>query len=162
MPRGTDIIVYEPSNMLIVTSSPSGIVKTMKLLEAIDIPSGERDSIKTFVYYVENGEAKNLAAILKSLYGKQKSDGQPVKTVTQPTSQPQPPLRRTTPAPAPQPAAAPQSGAAVLEGVAGTVEGDVVFDSYDDINALIIKQLQGPTSLSLRLLRSWIHSPNRS
>ena len=73
MPRGTDIIVYEPSNMLIVTASPSGIVKTMKLLEAIDIPSSERDSIKTFVYNVENGEAKNLAEILKSLYGKQKA-----------------------------------------------------------------------------------------
>lgn len=139
MPRGTDIIVYEPSNMLIVTSSPSGIVKTMKLLEAIDIPSTERDAVRTFVYYVENGEAKNLAGILKSLYGKQKSDSQPVKSITQPTQPTQPTLRRPAPAPAPQPAAAPQAGAAVLEGVAGTIEGDVVFDSYDDINALIIK-----------------------
>lgn len=136
MPRGTDIIVYEPSNMLIVTSSPSGIVKTMKLLEAIDIPSTERDVERTFVYYVENGEAKNLAGILKSLYGKQKADSKPAKPVTQPA---QPALRRPTPAPAPQPAAAPQAGAVVLEGVAGTIEGDVVFDSYDDINALIIK-----------------------
>ena len=140
MPRGTDIIVYEPSNMLIVTSSPSGIVKTMKLLEAIDIPSGERESIKTFVYYVENGEAKNLAAILKSLYGKQKSDSQAVKSVTQPTQPAQPALRRTPAQTTPQPAAAPQStGASVLEGVAGALEGDVVFDSYDAINALIIK-----------------------
>jgi type II secretory pathway component GspD/PulD (secretin) len=136
MPRGTDIIVYEPSNMLIVTSSPSGIVKTMKLLEAIDIPSTERDAVKTFVYYVENGEAKTLAGILKSLYGKQKSDSQTGKSVTQPT---QPAIRRPGQAPAPQPAAAPQAGAVVLEGVAGTIEGDVVFDSYDDINALIIK-----------------------
>ena len=146
MPRGTDIIVYEPSNMLIVTSSPSGIVKTMKLLEAIDIPSGERESIKTFVYYVENGEAKNLASILKSLYGKQKGD-QAAKATTQPTQAAQAAsrcsVRRGTPTPAPQPAAAPQSaGATVLEGVGGlpgTIEGDVVFDSYDAINALIIK-----------------------
>jgi len=136
MPRGTDIIVYEPSNMLIVTSSPSGILKTMKLLEAIDIPSTERDAVKTFVYYVENGEAKTLAGILKSLYGKQKSDSQSGKPVTQPT---QPAIRRPGQAPAPQPPAAPQAGAVVLEGVAGTIEGDVVFDSYEDINALIIK-----------------------
>ena len=138
MPRGTDIIVYEPSNMLIVTSSPSGIVKTMKLLDAIDIPSTERDAVKTFVYYVENGEAKTLAGVLKSLYGKQKSDSQPVKSIAQPT---QPAIRRPgqAPAPAAQPAAATQAGAVVLEGVAGTIEGDVVFDSYDDINALIIK-----------------------
>lgn len=139
MPRGTDIIVYEPSNMLIVTSSPSGIVKTMKLLEAIDIPSGERESIKTFVYYVENGEAKNIAAILKSIYGKQKSDSQAVKSVTQPTQPAQPALRRTPAQMTPQPAAAPPAGASVLEGVAGSIEGDVVFDSYDVINALIIK-----------------------
>jgi general secretion pathway protein D len=111
----------------------------MKLLEAIDIPSSERDAVRTFVYYVENGEAKNLAMILKSLYGKQKSDSQPVKSITQPTQPTQPALRRPAPAPATQPATAPQAGAAVLEGVAGTVEGDVVFDSYDDINALIIK-----------------------
>ena len=137
MPRGTDIIVYEPSNMLIITSSPSGIVKTMKLLEAIDIPSGERESIKTFVYYVENGEAKNLASILKSLYGKQKSDGQAVKSITQPTQQPT--ALRRTPAQTPQPAVASEAGAAVLQGVAGVIEGDVVFDSYDAVNALIIK-----------------------
>ncbi len=136
MPRGTDIIVYEPSNMLIVTSSPSGIVKTMKLLEAIDIPSTERESIKTFVYYVENGEAKNLASILKNLYGKQKSDTRSI-TPTQPKTQPT--LLRTPAQTTPQPAAAPPSGATVLEGVAGTIEGDVVFDSYDAINALIIK-----------------------
>ena len=139
MPRGTDIIVYEPSNMLIITSSPSGIVKTMKLLEAIDIPSGERESIKTFVYYVENGEAKNLAAILKSLYGKQKSDAQGVKSITQPAQPAQAVVRRGMPTPAPQPATAPQGGASVLEGVAGVIEGEVVFDSYDAINALIIK-----------------------
>ena len=92
MPRGTDIIVYEPSNMLIVTAPPSGIIKTMKLLEAIDIPATERDSVKTFVYNVENGEAKKLAEVLKSIYGKQKSGEAPVKT-TSPTV-PQSPVRR--------------------------------------------------------------------
>lgn len=140
MPRGTDIIVYEPSNMLIVTAPPAGIVKTMKLLEAIDIPSTERDTVRTFVYYVENGEAKSLAAILKSLYGKQKAgDTKPVKAGapgTQPAAPPS--TRRTTPA---APAAAPaQTGATVSqEGIEGEIEGDVLFDAYDDINALIIK-----------------------
>ena len=140
MPRGTDIIVYEPSNMLIVTSSPSGIVKTMKLLEAIDIPSCERESVKTFVYYVENGEAKNLASILKSLYGKQKSDAQAVKSPTQPTPASADRLPQSSPAQTPS-AGRCASGRelSVLEGVAGTIEGDVVFDSYDAVNALIIK-----------------------
>ena len=35
-------------------------MKFIKIVEALDIPSTERESIKTFVYYVENGEAKNL------------------------------------------------------------------------------------------------------
>ena len=89
MPRGTDIIVYEPSNMLIITAPPSGMLKTLKLLEAIDIPPSERDAVRTFVYNVENGDAKNLAAVLKSLYGKQKAgDTRGVKPVapTQPAA----------------------------------------------------------------------------
>ncbi len=76
MPRGTDIIVYEPSNMLIVTAPPAGILKFLKILEYIDIPPTERDSIRTFVYEVENGEAKNLAEILKKIYPeKDEKDG---------------------------------------------------------------------------------------
>jgi len=139
MPRGTDIIVYEPSNMLIVTAPPTGIIKTMKLLEAIDIPATERDSVKTFVYNVENGEAKKLAEVLKGLYGKQKTGAsQPVKTTT--PAVPQSPVRRPVPgAPAQAPAAAPRTGSASFEGTAGDVEGEVLFDSYEDINALIIK-----------------------
>jgi general secretion pathway protein D len=72
MPRGTDIVVYEPTNMLIVTAPPSGMVKFMKLLETIDIPSSERDSIRTYVYNVENGEAKKLAEYSK-VYAKQQA-----------------------------------------------------------------------------------------
>jgi len=137
MPRGTDIIVYEPSNMLIVTAPPSGIIKTMKLLEAIDIPASERDSVKTFVYNVENGEAKKLAEVLKGIYGKQKG-GEAVKTTT--PAVPQSPIRRPAPgAPTTAPAPAPRAGSTAFEGTAGTVEGDVVFDSYEDINVLIIK-----------------------
>ena len=37
----------------------------MKIVEALDIPSTEREAVKAFVYYVENGEAKKLAEILK-------------------------------------------------------------------------------------------------
>jgi type II secretory pathway component GspD/PulD (secretin) len=130
MPRGTDIVVYEPSNMLIVTTSASGLVKFMKLLDAIDIPSTERDSIRTFVYNVENGEAKKLAEVLKSIYGKQK-EGQPARAGTTAQPPPQVPGRRViTP---------PPTTTVGLEGGAGVIEGEVVFDSYEDINALIIK-----------------------
>lgn len=140
MPRGTDIIVYEPTNMLIITAPPTGLLKFLKLLEAIDIPSTERDSIKTFVYNVENGEAKKLAEILKNIYKKDKAAAAPVRTVT-PTSAPAMPT--PTPAGRPRPAtpAAPAApgGATVSEGLAGELEGDLVIEAYDAINALIIK-----------------------
>ena len=145
MPRGTDIVVYEPSNMLIVTAPPSGMLKFMKLLDAIDIPSTERGSVKTFVYSVENGEAKKLAELLKNIYVK-KGAGTAAPSVqsvaptpaTPAVRQPVPgqPQRNLPRTPAATSAA---STSAVLEGVAGEIEGDVVIEAYDDINALIIK-----------------------
>jgi general secretion pathway protein D len=134
MPRGTDIIVYEPSNMLIVTAPPSGILKTMKLLEAIDIPSTEQDSVRTFVYNVENGEAKKLAEVLKSLYGKQRESSTVVRTAV--PGQPAPQVTPRRPLPAPATSQAPPAGP---DGLAGVIEGDVLFDAYEDINALIIR-----------------------
>ncbi len=135
MPRGTDIIVYEPSNMLLITAPPSGILKIIKLLEAIDIPATERDAIKTFVYNVENAEAKKLAEILKKIYADKKAAGAPaVKSVT---TTPTP-----TPVPVPRPGQRvplPAAGASVQEGLAGEIEGEVVIEAYEDINALIIK-----------------------
>ena len=138
MPRGTDMVVYEPSNMLIVTAPPAGILKFMKLLEAIDIPSSERDSIRTFVYNVENGEAKKLAEVLKSIFTKQAPGAAAVKSVgpSTPGQAAPAPLRATAPKPN---VPAPAAGATVQEGLAGVVEGEVMIDTYEDINAIIIK-----------------------
>ena len=136
MPKGTDIIIYEPSNMLILTAPPSGILKFLKLLEAIDIPSTDRDNSRTFIYYVENGEAKKLAEVLKNLYGKKTGTGTPIRPQTaQPTPTPQPgatPRPRTT--------TTPGTGATVQSDVfTAELEGDIEIAAYDDINALIIK-----------------------
>lgn len=139
MPRGTDIVVYEPSNMLIVTAQPSGIAKFLKLLEAIDIPASDRDAVRTFVYNVENAEAKKLAEILRNVYTSKKT--------TTPTT---PAVKSVSPSPAPtsaQPATAQQRtapkpaafSASVQEGLAGDIEGDVLIEAYEDINAIIIK-----------------------
>ncbi len=138
MPRGTDIVVYEPSNMLIVTAQPSGIAKFLKLLEAIDIPASDRDAVRTFVYNVENAEAKKLADILKNVYTAKKTGAtSPVKSVS-----PSPvPSAAQQPAAAAQRTARPQpaASATVQEGLAGDIEGEVLIEAYDDINAIIIK-----------------------
>ncbi len=127
MPRGADLIVYEPSNILIVTAPPSALVKFMKVLEAIDMPSAELESIKTFVYYVENGESKKLAEILKSLYGEKKT-----------TQRKATPYRRQTKAKAKRSPSNPVTPT-VIEGLPGEVEGEIIITAYEDINALIIK-----------------------
>jgi general secretion pathway protein D len=137
MPRGTDIVVYEPSNMLIVTAPPAALLKFLKILDAIDIPPSERAAVRTFVYYVENGEAKKLVEILKNLYASKKEEGG-VRSVT-PTAAPEmAPGRVVRPG---QPAVQQPSSTSsvVLEGLAGEIEGPVVIDAYDDINAIIIK-----------------------
>ncbi len=139
MPKGTDIIVYEPSNMLIVTALPSGIMKLLKLLEAIDITSTERDSVKTFIYHVENGEAKKLGEVLKNLYGKKggaSATPAPARPA-QPTPTPPAATRPRTPVTAAAPAA---TGTTVQADIlTAELEGDVLIEAYDDINALIVK-----------------------
>ncbi|MBA3071518.1 MAG: hypothetical protein FP829_05080, partial [Nitrospirae bacterium] len=127
MPRGADLIVYEPSNILIVTAPPSGLMKFMKIVEALDIPSTEREAVKSFVYYVENGEAKKLVEILKSLYAEKKGT---VKIQT-PT-----PLKPPSPA---APAPITPAAAQFADALAGEVEGEVIITPYEDINAIIIK-----------------------
>ena len=123
MPRGTDLTVYEPTNLLIVTAPPAGIVKFMKVLEALDIPSVDRESIRTFVYYVENGEAKKLAEILKSLYV-EKKDG---RAASSRLTSPLPGLPKGT------------VTTATAEGLPGEVEGEIVITAYEDINGIVIK-----------------------
>ncbi|MDP3112777.1 MAG: secretin N-terminal domain-containing protein, partial [Thermodesulfovibrionales bacterium] len=123
MPRGTDLTVYEPTNLLIVTAPPAGIVKFMKVLEALDISSVDRESIRTFVYYVENGEAKKLAEILKSLYV-EKKDG---RAASSRLTSPLPGLPKGT------------VTTATAEGLPGEVEGEIVITAYEDINGIVIK-----------------------
>ncbi|MFA4829227.1 MAG: hypothetical protein WC594_08410, partial [Thermodesulfovibrionales bacterium] len=74
-------------------------------------------------YYVENGEAKKLAEILKSLYV-EKKDGR--------ASSP----RLTSPLPG-LPKGTVTTAAA--EGLPGEVEGEITITAYEDINGIVIK-----------------------
>ncbi len=123
LPRGADLIIYEPSNLLILTAPPHAVVKFMKILEALDIPIGDREGIKTFVYYVENGEAKKLIEVLKTIYGEKKG-----KTTT--------PVIRP---PQPQPAQPGQKPSTTTEVSTAEIEGEIVMTAYEDINAIIFK-----------------------
>jgi general secretion pathway protein D len=144
MPRGADLVVYEPSNMLIVTAPPYALLKFMKIVEALDIPSIERESVRTFVYYVENGEAKKLADILKTLYAGKKAAGRRTPAVPPVTMllRRKQSLKRKT-----------KVTATTVKSIPGEVEGDIVITPYEDINALIIKSTPKSYLTMLEVLR---------
>ncbi len=144
MPRGADLVVYEPSNMLIVTAPPYALLKFMKIVEALDIPSIERESVRTFVYYVENGEAKKLADILKTLYAGKKAARRRTPAVPPVTMllRRKQSLKRKT-----------KVTATTVKSIPGEVEGDIVITPYEDINALIIKSTPKSYLTMLEVLR---------
>jgi general secretion pathway protein D len=130
-PRGTDLIIYEPGNLLIVTALPPTLEKFMKLIDALDVSDAERSTVKTFVYYVENGEAKKLAEILGKIYPEKKSAAAPVAAGAARQVAPAAGLPRTgvlSPAPT----------STVSEAFAGEI-GEITIEAYEDINALIVK-----------------------
>ncbi|MGD8351739.1 MAG: secretin N-terminal domain-containing protein [Nitrospirota bacterium] len=130
MPRGTDLIVYEPANMLIITALPPTLLKFMKLVEALDVVETETESIRTFVYHVENGEAKTLEEILQSLYPEEKK---PETAAAARTPRAVPTTRRGVTPP-------PQITMAAAEALPGEGEiGELTVTAYEDINALLIK-----------------------
>ena len=124
MPRGVHLIVYEPANTLVLTARPETLAKFMRIIEAIDITEGERHTQKTFVYYVENGSAKKLQDILKTIYVSKSTAKKTAPARATPATRARPTVTR-------KPAASPAALPADL--------GEITITAYEDINALIIK-----------------------
>lgn len=135
MPRGSDIVVYEPTNMLIITALPMTISRLMKIIETVDITDTDTEAPKTYVYDVAHGEAKKLAEILKSVIQDKPSapSTAPVRALRPTTA---PAATRTTRTTTGTAAAAPATTAAQVTSV--SAEG-ITITAYEDINALIIK-----------------------
>jgi len=132
LPKGADLVVYEPTNLLIITARPQALQRVMKILEAVDVAETETEAVRTFVYYVEHGEAKALADILKTIYEEKRS------SIRRPT--PRTPTRRTTARrrPSTRRKTSVRTPSKTTT-VAGSLTGDVVITAYEDINAIIIK-----------------------
>ena len=124
MPRGVHLIVYEPANTLVLTARPETLAKFMRIIEVIDVTEGERHTQKTFVYYVENGSAKKLQDILKTIYVNKSTAKKAAPARVTPATRARPTVTR-------RPAASPASLPADL--------GEITITAYEDINALIIK-----------------------
>ncbi len=121
------------NSLLVVSSIPEIFEKVEGWLKELDKIPGEGSKLSVFVYYVQNAKAKDLAEILKEIYGKVKEKkGEAKGAAPAETS-----ARGMRPSPTPStPApAAKEEAVAVPEG-----EINIVVD--ETTNALIIKAFQ--------------------
>ncbi len=124
------------NTLLVVSSIPGIFEKVDTWLKELDRRPGVGTQMSVFVYYVQNGKAKDLAEVLKQVYVPTKrteaKPGSPVATTTTPAAQ----QRSQRPGTAPEtPPAAPAGGGGVPEG-----EINIVVD--ETTNALLIRAYQ--------------------
>jgi general secretion pathway protein D len=120
------------NSLLVVSSIPNIFERVEAWLKELDKTPAEGTKLSVFVYYVQNGKAKDLADVLKQIFveTKEKKPEFKEKVVTpEPTPRG---VRPTTPAPAAPPK---EEAAAVPEG-----EINIVVDEAN--NALVIRAFQ--------------------
>ncbi len=155
-------ITFTPINrinsLLVVSSIPGVFEKVEKWLKELDRVPGEGSQLSVFVYYVQNGKAKDLADVLKQIYAP-RTAGAATTTSTTTTTTPRPgatgtPSSPTTP-PTTPPATAPPRGvspsaaggaaaSAPVPGAAarGIPEGEINIVVDEVTNSLIIRAYQ--------------------
>ena len=120
------------NSLLVISSIPHIFEKVEAWLRELDKTPAEGTKLSVFVYYVQNGKAKDLADVLKQIFVATK-DKKPEFREKVVTPEPTPRgVRPTTPAPAAPPK---EEAAAVPEG-----EINIVVDEAN--NALVIRAFQ--------------------
>ncbi|HEX7372291.1 MAG TPA: type II secretion system secretin GspD, partial [Thermodesulfobacteriota bacterium] len=126
------------NSLLAVSSIPGIFDKVERWVKDLDRIPGEGTQLSVFVYYVQNGKAKDLADVLKQVYvpGKGVKPEVRERAVT-PTPTPAAPAPRGV-RPAPTPPAAPGAPAPAVEG-GGVPEGEITIVVDETTNSLIIR-----------------------
>jgi general secretion pathway protein D len=128
------------NSLLAVSSIPGVFEKVERWVKELDRIPGEGTQLNVFVYYVQNGKAKDLAEVLKQVYvpikgakpeGKEKATA-PTSTSGTPTA---PGPRGVRPSPA-TPSTGPGSA---REESGGVPEGEISIVVDDTTNSLIIR-----------------------
>jgi general secretion pathway protein D len=117
------------NSLLVVSSIPNIFEKVEGWLRELDKIPGEGSKVSVFVYYVQNAKAKDLAEVLKEVFGKAKEKkGEKAAAPTEPTP------RGARPAPTPPTPAAPGK-----EEAGGVPEGEIGIVVDETTNSLVIK-----------------------
>jgi len=117
------------NSLLVVSSIPNIFEKVEGWLRELDKIPGEGSKLSVFVYYVQNAKAKDLAEVLKEVFGKAKE-----KKGEKPAAPTEPTPRGARPAPTPPTFAAPAK-----EEAGGVPEGEIGIVVDEPTNSLIIK-----------------------
>ncbi len=128
------------NSLLAVSSIPGVFEKVERWVKELDRIPGEGTQLSVFVYYVQNGKAKDLAEVLKQVYVPVKGakpEGR--ERATTPTSTPATP---TAPGPRgvrPSPATPSTGPGSAREESGGVPEGEINIVVDDTTNSLIIR-----------------------
>lgn len=130
-------------NSILVVSLSSEMAQTAeKWIEKLDKPVIEGNT-GTYVYYVQNGDAANIAGIITSLYGGKKktaaasAQSQPKTEAAAPKAGEAPAVKIVEPPKAAEPTKIPVTSVEILG--AAEVEGEVTVLSDKETNAIIIR-----------------------
>jgi len=122
------------NSLLVVSSIPNIFEKVEGWLRELDKIPGEGSKLSVFVYYVQNAKAKDLADVLKEIFGKAKEKkvekGEKAAAPAETTP------RGAKPTPTPATPTAPAPG---KEEAAGVPEGEIGIVVDEPTNSLIIK-----------------------
>ena len=125
------------NSLLVVSAIPKIFDKVESWLKELDRIPSDASKLNVFVYYVQNGKAKDLADVLKQIYVSAKDKKTEFKDkVTPTTPATQRSARPMTPTTPGAPAAKEETGAG------GLAEGDINIVVDENTNALIIRAFQ--------------------
>jgi general secretion pathway protein D len=117
------------NSLLVVSSIPNIFEKVEGWVRELDKIPGEGSKVSVFVYYVQNAKAKDLADVLKEVFGKPKE-----KKVEKAGTPAEPGPRGVKPAPTPATPPAP-----AREETGGVPEGEINIVVDEVNNALVIR-----------------------
>ena len=141
------------NSLLVVSSIPQIFEKVEGWLKELDRMPGMGSRLSVFVYYVQNGKAKDMADVLKQVYGPIRPTTQAGMTTTTPTTPTtQRPSVRPTTAPTPTGSTTPY----VTEGplASGTMpQGEVNIVVDETTNSLIIRSFERDYKLVLETIK---------
>jgi general secretion pathway protein D len=126
------------NSLLAVSSIPGIFDKVERWVKDLDRVPGEGTQLSVFVYYVQNGKAKDLADVLKQIYTPVKGAKADGKAVTPAAAAPATPGPRGV-RPSPTKPSTPATPAAAREEGGGVPQGEINIVVDETTNALIIR-----------------------